>query len=58
MLSVTSAPGYVTSASRYQSRSSMYIGGLTPRNSTELAQAVPIESTVNGDNVVCLVKFL
>ena len=32
----------VTSASRYQSRSSMYIRGLIPRNSTELAEAVPI----------------
>ena len=26
------SPGYVTSASRYQSRSSMYIRGLLPRN--------------------------
>ena len=32
----------VTSASRYQSRSLMYIQGLIPRNSTELAEAVPI----------------
>ena len=32
----------VTSTSRYQSRSSMYIRGLIPRNSTELAEAVPI----------------
>ena len=32
----------VTSASRYESRSSMYIRGLIPRTSTELADAVPI----------------
>ena len=31
----------VTSASRYQSRFSMYIRGLIPRNSTELVEAVP-----------------
>ena len=31
----------VTSASRYQSKSSMYIRGLIPGNSTELAEAVP-----------------
>ena len=31
-----------TSASRYQSRSSMYIRGLIPRSSTEYAEAVPI----------------
>ena len=46
MASVTSASRYITSASRYhqryQSRSSMYIRGLIPRNSTELAEAVPI----------------
>ena len=42
MVSMTSASLYVTSASRYQSRSSMYIRGLIPRNSTELAEAVPI----------------
>ena len=34
------ASHYVTSASRYQSRSSMYIRGLIPRNSTELAEKV------------------
>ena len=33
---------FLTSASRYQSRSSMYIRGLIPRNSTELADADPI----------------
>ena len=33
----------VTPASRYQSRSSMYIRGLIPRNFAELAEAVPIE---------------
>ena len=42
MASVTSASCYVTSASRYQSRSSMYIRGMIPRNSTELADVVPI----------------
>ena len=31
MVSVTSEPRYVTSASHYQSRSSMYIRGLIPR---------------------------
>ena len=45
MVSVTSASRYVMSVSRYQSRSSMYIQGLIPQNSTEFAQAVPIEST-------------
>ena len=38
-----SASRYVTSASRYQSRSSMHIRALIPRDSTELAEAVPIE---------------
>ena len=46
MVSVTSASRYIASASRYhthyQSRSSMYIRGLIPRNSAELAEAVPI----------------
>ena len=46
MVSVTSASRYLTSASRYhpryQSRSSMYIRGLIPRNFAELAEAVPI----------------
>ena len=49
MVSVTSASPYITSAScyhpRYQSRSSMYICGLIPRNFAELAEAVPIVST-------------
>ena len=49
MVSVTSASRYITSAShyhpRYQSRSSMYIRGLIPRNFAELAEAVPIEET-------------
>ena len=48
MVSVTSASRYITSAShyhpRYQSRSSMYIRGLIPRNFAELAEAVSIES--------------
>ena len=46
MVSVTSASRYITSTSRYhtryQSRSSMYICGLIPRNFAELAEAVPI----------------
>ena len=47
MISVTSASLYVTSASRYQSRSSMYIRGVITWNSTELAEAVPIENNPN-----------
>ena len=46
MVSVTLASRYITSASRYhpryQSRSSMYIRGLIPRNFAELTEAVPI----------------
>ena len=42
MVSVTSASRYVTLASRYQIRSLMYIRGPIPRNSTDLAEAVPI----------------
>ena len=46
MVSVASASRNITSAScyhpRYQSRSSMYIRGLIPRNFAELADAVPI----------------
>ena len=47
MVSVTSASRYITSASRYHPhyrRSSMYIRGLIPRKSAELAEAVPIGS--------------
>ena len=43
MIYMTSASRYVKSASRYQSRSPMYILGLIQRNSTELAKAVSIE---------------
>ena len=47
MVSVMSASCYITPASRYhpryQSRSSMYIRSLIPRNFTELAEAVPID---------------
>ena len=39
---MTSASRYLPSTSRYQNRSSMYIQGLIPRNSMELAEAVPI----------------
>ena len=46
MVSVTSASSYITSASlyhpRYQSRFSMFIHGLIPRNFAELAEAVGI----------------
>ena len=46
MVYVTPASRYITSTSRYhsryQSRSSMYIRGLIPRNFAELAEAVPI----------------
>ena len=43
MVSVMSLSRYVTSASRYQSRSSMYIQYLIPQNSTELAKAFSID---------------
>ena len=43
MVSVLSASVNVTSASRYQNRSSMYIRGLFPRKFTERAEAVPID---------------
>ena len=50
MVSVTSASRYITSASRYHPRylrrSSMYIRGLFPRNSAELADAVRIGSLI------------
>ena len=46
MVFVTSASHYLMPASRhhprYQSKSSMYIRGLIPRNFAELAEAVPI----------------
>ena len=42
MVSVTPTSRYVTSALRYQSRSSMFIRGLIPRYSTELSDAVLI----------------
>ena len=46
MVSKTSVSRSITSASRYhpryQSRSSMYIRGLTPRNFADTAEAVPI----------------
>ena len=49
-----------TSASSYQSRSSMHIQGLIPRNSTELAEAVPIDITsvriVNEFLILCFGK--
>ena len=42
MVAVTSASRYITSAPRYQSRSSMYIQGMIPRKFTEFAEAVSI----------------
>ena len=46
MVSVKSGSGFIMSASRYhppyQSRSTMYIRGLIPRNFAEFAEAVPI----------------
>ena len=51
---ITSASRYITSASRhdprYQSRSSMYIRGLIPRNFAELAEAVPIGCAPKQDS--------
>ena len=51
MVSVTSAARYITSASsyhpRYQSKSSMYIRCLIPRNLAELVEAVSIEITIS-----------
>ena len=50
MVSVTSASRYIKPVShyhpRYQSRSSMYIRGLIPRIFAELAEAVPIGTTI------------
>ena len=43
MVSVTSGSCYITSASHYQGRSLMNIRGLITGNSTELADAVPID---------------
>ena len=56
MVSVTSTSRYITSASchhpRYQSRSSMYIRGLIPQNSAELAEAVPnLPGTVRKSHI-------
>ena len=51
MVSVTSASSYITPASWYhpcyQSRFSMYIRGLIPRNFEELAEAVSIGSSLS-----------
>ena len=48
IVSVTPAASYITSASRYhpgyQSRSSIYIGGLIPQIFPELAKVLPIGS--------------
>ena len=57
MVSVTSASRFITSVPhqhpRYQSRSSMYIRGLIPRNFAELAESVPIE----GNDLVAVLLF-
>ena len=47
MVSLISVSPYVTSASHYQSRSSVYIRGLIPQNSRELAEEVPIDLTLD-----------
>ena len=54
MAPVTSASPVVTFASRYSSRSSMYIRGLSPLDFTELAEAVPIGVEVSS----CLILYL
>ena len=51
MVSVASASRYVTSASRYQSRSMIFIRGLGPRKSTELAETVPIAANAMANYV-------
>ena len=61
MASVTSASRSITSASRYhpsnQSRSSMYIRGLIPGNFAELAEAVPIASSMLKDVALAFHSF-
>ena len=51
VVSVTSASRNVKSASRYQSGSSMYIRGMIPSNSTELAEAVSTVRTAHIETV-------
>ena len=62
MVSMTLASHYITSASRYhpgyQSRSSLYICGLIPGNFAELAEAVPIGSTVCDCGISCHTHIL
>ena len=61
MVSVTSASYYITSASRYhpryQSRSSMYISGLIPRNFAEMVETVPIDFSYNGNTMYYSVLY-
>ena len=56
MVSVMSASRYITPASRYhqryQSRSSMYIRGLIPRNFAELTEAVQSENLMCSSFIV------
>ena len=56
MVSVMSTLRYLTSASRYQSRASIYMRGLIPRI---LAEAVPIEPVGrNYDNNINILKCM
>ena len=61
IVSVTSAPRYITPASRYhpryQSRSSMYIRGLIPRIFAELAEVVPINAGPEAFHLYSKIKF-
>ena len=59
MVSVALALRYVTSASRYQNRSSMYIQGLISWNSTELVEAVWFEHLIfiYGCRMMVLIEF-
>ena len=58
MVSVMPASRYIMSASRYhpryQSRSSMKINGLIPRNFLELADAVPIADSCGLEPCPCV----
>ena len=62
MVPAMSASRCVMSASRYdpryQSRSSMYIRGLIPRNFAELAEAVPIDSMRSGCSLLVFMLSL
>ena len=57
---MTSASRYIMSASRdhprYQSRSSMNIRGMIPRNFAELAEAVPIDQKGGSSAAISFVE--